>query len=216
MFLKHIQAILILLLTFSGRAEGAIIYTPGNIGIFNTLTRSVILDIDENGTDDVVFAAGNPTNEGFSMNGSFLGRSNRIISNSIAVTRLEAGQNIGADLTDLPVIGEWRADVALIRACGNTPGGLMCFGGFLGDSLELEQRGFIGVEFRIDAGTHYAWFDVGAHELGIGGIIYGYAYETEPGRSIAAGAIPEPGTAALLALAGGIVLMKRRSPKFRD
>ncbi|MEL6795743.1 MAG: PEP-CTERM sorting domain-containing protein [Planctomycetota bacterium] len=75
---------------------------------------------------------------------------------------------------------------------------------------------FIGVRTVIDGNTHYGWVGIQITALDdvsdvLTGVVTGYAYETTPGVGIAAGAIPAPGTAALLALGAiGASSRKRR------
>ncbi len=74
-------------------------------------------------------------------------------------------------------------------------------------------RAFLGVLFVIEPGdVHAGWLDIEKRSYQ-DPIIYGYAYETEPGKAIAAGAVPEPPALALLAAgaAGLAVLRKKRS-----
>lgn len=81
------------------------------------------------------------------------------------------------------------------------------------------NRAFIGLEFEADDGVHYGWIDVeGAsrtmenHLLKDSSlIIHGWAYESTPGVSIVAGAIPEPtaiGLTLITALAA--IVIRRR------
>lgn len=74
----------------------------------------------------------------------------------------------------------------------------------------------MGGEFDIDGATHYGWINLCVGELGPGGEIYGWAYESDPDTPIIAGAIPEPST-LLLPLSGGLALLsyKRRSRNIR-
>lgn len=82
----------------------------------------------------------------------------------------------------------------LIRCLSGT-----CAGRFKG------QHAYMGVEFDIAGGTHYGWIDLYVAEYGPYAEIYGWAYETDPGVSILAGAgIPEPST--IMLLAGGAVV----------
>jgi hypothetical protein len=75
-------------------------------------------------------------------------------------------------------------------------------------------RGFLGLRVNLGGTTHYGWADVGINRVGADSFnhtLYGYAYEDTPGMEIAAGAIPEPSTAALLvAGAAGVASMRRR------
>lgn len=61
-------------------------------------------------------------------------------------------------------------------------------------------RGYIGVEFLIEEQVHYGWIEL-SNLTWWQSEIHGWAYESEPGKSIIAGAIPEPGAAILVALA---------------
>lgn len=81
------------------------------------------------------------------------------------------------------------------------------------------KDGYIGLEFRLAGEVHYGWVHLDASGLlpdrfgelqGGGGPITGWAWETTPGKGIVAGAIPEPTTACLTFIAGGMVLLRRR------
>ena len=52
------------------------------------------------------------------------------------------------------------------------------------------QRGFIGLEFELDDGLHYGYFDISLSGSAPGAALYGWAYETRPGVPIKAGAKP--------------------------
>ena len=93
------------------------------------------------------------------------------------------------------------------------------------------QNAYMGLEFKINGQTHYGWiqFEGFGHpsvvfpvydEAGnivtyvnipsiLGGRINSWAYETEPGKPIIAGAVPEP-SQTLLLVAGFICLLARR------
>lgn len=76
--------------------------------------------------------------------------------------------------------------------------------GGLGFWLPDDVLGYIGVQFQSILGIHYGWiFLDNSWGAAGGGKILGWAYETEPGVAILAGAgrpsvIPEPGTIGLL------------------
>lgn len=83
-----------------------------------------------------------------------------------------------------------------------------CSGGCL--TQFLNTSGYYGVEFTLDDGLHYGWVHVDAATgLGIGGLIDRWAYESVPGAGIRAGAVPEPGMAALLG-AGACFFLRRK------
>ena len=81
--------------------------------------------------------------------------------------------------------------------CLSGSGGYTCAGRFPG------HRAYMGVEFDIAGATHYGWIDLRVAPDNPYAEIYGWAYETEPGVSIIAGAIPEPATIFLLL--GGVL-----------
>ncbi len=58
------------------------------------------------------------------------------------------------------------------------------------------SRGFIGIEFLIDEQIHYGWIDLDNYTWWQSEI-HGWAYESEPGKPILAGSIPEPSTLLL-------------------
>ena len=61
-------------------------------------------------------------------------------------------------------------------------------------------RAYIGIEFQMDDGMHYGWFDVEGSSSSPYAEVYGWGYETDPGVSVLAGAgvVPEPSTFSLL------------------
>lgn len=85
------------------------------------------------------------------------------------------------------------------------------------------KDGYLGFEFPLENGTHYAWVHFDASEnlrnsdgsiSGIGGYIDGWAWETTPGLGIVAGAIPEPSLSLFAALSfSGLLLRRRRDLK---
>jgi hypothetical protein len=79
----------------------------------------------------------------------------------------------------------------------------VCFGDYVGTTR------FAGVEFEIGGQTHYGWLQVRAAELRTDVWIEEWAYESEPGVPIRAGAIPEP-SGGVLVVIGGVLLMCRR------
>lgn len=76
------------------------------------------------------------------------------------------------------------------------------------------EPGILGFEFTktADSSIHYGWlrFEVGAD--GGPGVIVDWAYENTAGTAIQAGAVPEPSTLGLIAVAalGGAVFGRRR------
>jgi hypothetical protein len=69
-----------------------------------------------------------------------------------------------------------------------------------------DTRAYIGIEFQVDDGIHYGWFDVEGSSSSLPyAMIHGWAYESVPGVGIVAGAIPEPSSMTLFA--GGVLAM---------
>lgn len=99
-----------------------------------------------------------------------------------------------------------NTDFAPLIICLSGSGGYTCSGRFPG------QRAYMGVEFDIEGATHYGWIDMYVAEYGPYAEIYGWAYETQPGVSILAGAVPEPSTVMLLAV-GSLALLYSRARK---
>ncbi len=79
----------------------------------------------------------------------------------------------------------------------------------------LDRRAYLGLRFDLPDGRHAGWADARAGREGefarIEAVIYGYAYETTPGKPIAAGAVPEPPSLVLLATgATGLAALKKK------
>ena len=127
------------------------------------------------------------------------------------------GYLIGADLLpDLIYAPAWYSTKDI-----NFPDGPHLFVGISsvssgGDSSTFPREGLrapIGIEFRAADGIHYGFLDVFANKGYPGLTLYGWAYESEPGRPIQAGLVPEPGTATLLA--GSSLLLWQRNASNR-
>jgi hypothetical protein len=73
----------------------------------------------------------------------------------------------------------------------------------------LGIRGYLGIEFLIDGQVHYGWMDLDNYQWNQTEI-HGWAYETEPGKPILAGSIPEPSTLLLACATLGSWLCLRR------
>lgn len=74
-------------------------------------------------------------------------------------------------------------------------------------------RGFIGIDFELADGWHYGYFDIVLSGDAAGAALLGWAYESQPGVPIAAGAVAEPSACGLLMIGLGAILSRcfRRS-----
>lgn len=70
------------------------------------------------------------------------------------------------------------------------------------------NRGFVGIEFLIDEQVHYGWIELDNFTWWQSEI-HGWAYESDPGKPIIAGAIPES-SSIVLTLCGVFCLVTRR------
>jgi hypothetical protein len=73
----------------------------------------------------------------------------------------------------------------------------------------LGIRGYLGIEFFIAGQIHYGWMDLDNYQWNQTEI-RGWAYETEPGKAILAGAIPEPSALLFACVTLGSCLFVRR------
>ncbi|MEO8351462.1 MAG: PEP-CTERM sorting domain-containing protein [Chthoniobacteraceae bacterium] len=85
-------------------------------------------------------------------------------------------------------------------------------GHYWGDFAAM-PRAYAGLRFESDGEQHYAWVDLQVWAIGNGAtlLVHGWAYETEPDKPIAAGAVPEPNTALLFLGGGAAIFLRRRT-----
>jgi hypothetical protein len=72
------------------------------------------------------------------------------------------------------------------------------------------QDAYMGIEFLISGQPHYGWVHINNPGGQAGGFILDWAYETQPGAAILAGAVPEPSSWTLLAVGSFAVWFFRR------
>lgn len=73
----------------------------------------------------------------------------------------------------------------------------------------LGQTAYLGFSFESDEGLHYGYALVDGG-VGTGGFIRATAWENEPGKTILAGAIPEPSSLLLSSLGVLFLILRRR------
>jgi len=127
------------------------------------------------------------------------------------VAPIDKGSIIGSDATF--ITGGWyRGDE------GGSPVGFLL--GYDDSGFMQFANAYIGVEFHAADGIHYGWihyegFSV-AKPFSInrnGGFIDSWGWESEPGKAIAAGIIPEPASTTLVVLACLLAGSHRRRSK---
>ncbi len=84
------------------------------------------------------------------------------------------------------------------------------FGSGYGSFYNTSDK-YLGVKFEIGGNTHYGWIQVQVAADVTDATITGYAFEDTPDAQITAGAVPEPGSLALLALgAAGLAAWRKK------
>ena len=201
-----------------------------NFRSFNT-TANTPLDLNQDGTADVTFSEDNFSTALVTDNTE---RVRFVIARSpppnIAgpVAALPVKYRIGPELQDntysvgatlgaflfqhelfvggaRPIVGEPETFVNQLMIC-LVQG---CAGWFRG------QDSYVGFSFEEEDGVHYGYIEIAGNDIDqqgfpFGGQLVRIAYETEPGRSIVTGAIPEPSSSLLVCLAVAVTLGIRR------
>ena len=65
------------------------------------------------------------------------------------------------------------------------------------------------MEFELADGWHYGYFDIVLSGDAAGAALLGWAYESQPGVPILAGAVPEPSACGLCVIGVGAILIRR-------
>lgn len=121
---------------------------------------------------------------------------------------------IGGDMIDENVASLYHPDLEVQWGDENFRLGkfMMLTAAFnIGQGGTFLERGYLGVRFQLEDGWHYGWIYAGGDSISLK--VFSYAWETEPGKGIIAGAIPEPATTGLLALAAVSVFWRKRQGK---
>ncbi len=188
---------------------------PQPLEIFNTDFPVAVmfpLDVDANGTTDFTFMA---TNISVSLRTE---RANRLVINVSPppnlggpVASLQSNFLIGPSLmgsdvrwTSSDIIGSYVSPDELVAT-----GIIQVF--FSGHNTQFRERSVIGVEFEAEDGIHYGYFDISPSPWIEPRItLHGWAWETEPGKAILAGQVPEPSSWILAGVATASLLLLRR------
>ena len=176
-----------------------------------------LVPVDLNGDGSIDFTFGSEVS-GTSLRTE---RANR------TVIRLRGGLDIGGPITPLPhgyLLGQFLApggNWPLLWASTDFLGGFVSPGEnsftaivvalSTGSASDFSGRAPIGVEFAAADGLHYGYLDIAAGPGYAGITFYGWAYETQSGVPIAAGAVPEPSIAVFLTIA--LAALSSRRPK---
>lgn len=136
------------------------------------------------------------------------------------VQAMNAGSIIGSSLS---APGGWYEGEPAYQNGQPVPGDrfhVLYESGFFPPLSEFfKEEAYIGLQFEINGQVHYGWLAVelapGDHPWNsrpTSSRITGFAYETEAGVPITAGAIPEPAVSLLIAMGTGTLCLRRRGP----
>lgn len=136
---------------------------------------------------------------------------NRVIAGGNNVHALSEGTDIGPSTPTNDWLQGYLGHLGL-NSCAvlPPPWGVTCSGEF------IQTTAYMGVKFYIDEAEYYGWVRISNPFYGAsGGIIMDYAYETDPGIGILAGAgiVPEPTTIVLLSAGAFLLAVRYRRTK---
>lgn len=207
--LGQLKEILAGLALVTASASGAVVFTDmpdrGFYSAGDWITQPIDFNVD--GIDDMIFRNFGDQFAAFSTSTSAIAG---IVAtppnqNSFAVP-FESGSIIGASFpsSSLYTWNEGYSGLISVRLVGFETVVLGLWGGI---------EAYLGVQFKIGENTHYGWVQVENifDDVG-GGIIKAFAYESEPGVPIIAGAVPEPSGAMLVGMGGIFLLGRRKRP----
>jgi len=212
------------------------IATPADFNVApGTAATNANWDLDGNGTVDFIFnyrfpntAAGNGVVWQANMNPfTGLGATNGTVGYQGVFIRytspLSPGFSIGATLANSAGGGAntWSTAAQAVLGSRYLSGGVPTYysgfasgpGGPSGhNAVAPGTPAFVGFRFTLNGATHFGWLQL---SVGPGSIDFiSAAYENTPGAAIAAGAIPEPSSLAMLAMGAvgvaGLTVARRR------
>jgi len=200
-------------------AEGAVIYrsiAPGEVTDSSEGLLRNHIDLDGNGTIDFfTTTAGNEAAIVPTGNNRILSIVATLPDLGRAIAPLLGGEAIGFDLIS-PMSWNGLADQinqfddggAIIYKCNGRvqPGSPPECNSVI---PALETR-YVGLELEKDGNTHYGWVAINSELSVLQHVnVTAWAYETDPGVSIIAGAVPEPSGSFLLCLGLMLGLLSR-------
>lgn len=199
-------------LPLSAVAPAAIVFTDGSKVVYTSGGRpggswNQDMDFNRDGAMDFYFTYVLGNRAIFSP---FVNGENRILATKAPLpdlekwgTSLESGDMIGINTPR----GEWWS---LDDRINQYDYGAYLYGaGGAVSSVPFGEEFFLGVELHLEDGLHYGWIALEFRFAHLGEI-RGWAYETEPGVPIRAGAIPEPSATLLTGSAALALAQKRR------
>ncbi|MEM1011183.1 MAG: PEP-CTERM sorting domain-containing protein [Planctomycetota bacterium] len=212
-----------------GPVDGALFNGPNVAGQGTSNGGNDIIipiDFDQDGTAEMevvyeepvtnnlnIKIQGSPTNAVGNAEDEIVVDRTQAAGNANSPLNLQFGDTIDASLTS----PERSFQFIGLTDSGNSPSGISnSNGGGNFDLLDPIAPEYIGVRTIIDGEQHYGWIGIVITERDntndvLTGFVSGYAYNDVPGAGIKAGAIPEPTSAAVLALgAAGLASMRRR------
>lgn len=231
--LPHVGLVLALWLAPAGLvlAEGTIAYVRPNEPLFNDATRGlrgIELDLNGDAQMDCRFFDASQGGFYFATAGAGVGTARLLVTPQgpydlgSDLVGLNEGFLIGGSLN--PILF-WAAHDApsyygephVLGAAITEEGQTIPVGYFYG------RTAFMGIHFQIGSDWHYGWVRIRGGRFGDEltlvppGWILDWAYETRPDIPIFAGAVPEPSTWSLFALAGvGLWIYRRRFLRIRS
>lgn len=187
--------------------KGDIIYTPYNGDLTPAFpSNEFTLDINNDGTPEFRFSAVMDAPL-YSVDVRSLGSEEILFPEALGtISALAISRGNQIDSGELGGTARWGTGIGILShwdlqfPIGEIKGGYF-----------LETNAFIGIRFQINGNIHYGWIQVDNPFDVPGGTVTGFAYETSPGVSIVAGAVPEPSSVIIFIIGAiGAWTLRRR------